>query len=270
MSDSDKITVNIPGAIIAALIYWSMPIISLIIWIKISKSEKKFFFIGVLGFITSVGLEFTIFNLVLKNIIKNEKIITILAGITPGPFEETGRLVCFLIILKYYKKKYISVTYGIGHGGFESIFFSNIILNYFFNKNYLVKNGYLKKSVVFCDYLLPVYERILAFIYQVSASVLVFKSVKEKKYLYYIFAIIIHDIIDETGALVGVSTVIRTIITEGVFTVIDILIVIFACYLYKGMSDENEENLIPESLESDEILEKENEKNENGAELPKV
>ena len=42
-----------------------------------------------------------------------------IVGLFPGAFEETGRLVAYKSVLKNRNNKETSISYGIGHGGFE-------------------------------------------------------------------------------------------------------------------------------------------------------
>ena len=42
-----------------------------------------------------------------------------IVGLFPGVFEETGRLVAYKSVLKNRNNKETSISYGIGHGGFE-------------------------------------------------------------------------------------------------------------------------------------------------------
>ena len=48
-------------------------------------------------------------------------LLALVAGLFPGVFEETGRLIAFKTVLRKRKNKETSISYGIGHGGVEVI-----------------------------------------------------------------------------------------------------------------------------------------------------
>lgn len=114
---------------ITAVVSIFLPIVLLIMWRKKMKVRIAPFFVGALIFI--------VFALVLENIshsifiIKDSGLSRFVNGNTwayvlygalaAGIFEETGRFVAFKFFMKNNDDKESAVTYGIGHGGIESI-----------------------------------------------------------------------------------------------------------------------------------------------------
>ena len=71
-----------------------------------------------LAFPTAMGLSD---HAVSRFLNANPVLLALVAGLFPGLFEETGRLVAFNTVLKKRKNRETSISYGIGHGGFEVI-----------------------------------------------------------------------------------------------------------------------------------------------------
>ena len=141
----------------------------------------------------------------------------LVAGILAGVFEETGRFLAFKIVLKKFTHRRASISYGIGHGGFESFYVGFQILS--IGVIILLLNSPLSDMITasmseselslltsqlapYADVslfnsFLGVFERIFAITIHISLSVLVFASVREKRFIWlYPFAIIIHTLFD--------------------------------------------------------------------------
>ena len=124
--------------------------------------------------------------------------------ISPGLFEATARYLCFYILLKtnpINRDKKTSVSYGIGHGGIECMLLSIQDLIVIIDKEFAIENQILIDDITFLDCLIYCIVRSILVIVHISFSVLVFKAINEKKILFYILAIIIHDFIDLFGLL---------------------------------------------------------------------
>lgn len=121
--------------IVGAVLWIAVPVTIAIIW-KLKKKEPiTSILVGaatfllfalilekpiqnVLAFPTAMGLpEHTVSRFLNANPV----LLALVAGLFPGVFEETGRLIAFKTVLRKRKNKETSISYGIGHGGFEVI-----------------------------------------------------------------------------------------------------------------------------------------------------
>ena len=114
-----------------------------------------------------------------------------------------------------------------------------------FAKDTLIQNGVLKESVTFLVALMSVVERLFAFILQISLSVVNYKAVRDQIIKFYIFAIIIHDVIDLLPLikLKGILTSIYVI--ELIVCIYSSCISWFAYNIYRNFEEKSEEKIIP-------------------------
>ena len=80
---------------------------------------------------------------------KGSTIFNIIAGISPGLFEETGKYLLIKYIDSKEKLKNNAVSYDIGHGGIESFMIGMSLLVNIFAKDVLIEQGALKQSFTF-------------------------------------------------------------------------------------------------------------------------
>lgn len=247
---SKEITLNTPGIVMAISFEILFPIILSIIWTL--KFKGKFIHIstGLAGFFISVTILESLFLYIIR--LLNIKILYyIIGGMSPGIFEETARYICLLLIFKNDKQKKISVSYGIGHGGLESMLIGVNLLTTLILKDELIRRGTLKNSIGFYEYLMSALERFFAVIYHIASSVLVFKAVSEKKIILYIVAIIIHDLVDIFPLLYQLGVIDSLIIIELIFAVSSSCFAFFAYKLYiniKEYNDELEQNIAGDNM----------------------
>lgn len=151
----------------------------------------------------------------------------IVLGLFPGVFEETGRLVAFKTILKNRRNKETSISYGIGHGGFEVILLLGINYVTYIAYGLMINNGTFQgiidqvaaqtpdqvsaiqtladqlAVVSFADIGAGMFERVFAFLFHVGASILVFYAARDKgKVWLYPLSILLHTAMD---AMVGLN-----------------------------------------------------------------
>jgi uncharacterized membrane protein YhfC len=242
---SQEITINSPGIILSSLFEILLPFILSFIWIKYFYGKITCILIGIAGFIASVFIE-SLFLQLITWIAGQGILFYIIAGLSPGIFEETGRYIClkYLLSKEQYQQRNISVSYGIGHGGIESIlvgiaFFSNL-----FTKDTLIEKGILKSSITFFMCIMSAMERFFAVLFHISASVLDYKAVKEKKIVYYIIAIILHDIVDFIAFLYRIKTIQNIFVIELIIGIFSSCIGFYAYKLYNSLeSHSDSENL---------------------------
>lgn len=131
-----------------------------------------------------------------------------------GIFEETGRLVAFLLMKRKYHTTSSAVSYGIGHGGIEAVLIvtlgmlSTLIFAVMLNSGTSLPDalpGGIAESLVHTPaymYGVSIFERVLAIVLHIALSVIVFQAVMRKgKWWLYILAIILHALANLTAAM---------------------------------------------------------------------
>lgn len=156
----------------------------------------------------------------------NPILLALAVGLFPGIFEETGRLAAFKTVLRKRKQRETSISYGIGHGGFEVMLILGMTYIQYIVYAAMINAGTFGalidqaaaqapdqigsiETVVnlitgfsFADFGLDFVERIFAVLFHIGASILVFYACKEKKRFWlYPLAILLHTGMDFTAAL---------------------------------------------------------------------
>ena len=218
-------TESLAGLITEGALMIIIPIVLLIIW-KIKTHENilpvvigaaTWFVFAIILKIAPAYFLLQADNPVAKTISGNVWLSYILAGVLAGVFEETGRFLAFKFVLKKYKDRRSAISYGIGHGGFESAYvgfqmFSLAVLGILINaglSNLIVKGAdettlatvtaqlspYTNLSFGIC--MLGVFERLPAIAAHISFSVLVFAAAREKRFVpLFPVAIFLHAVFD--------------------------------------------------------------------------
>lgn len=140
-------------------------------------------------------------------------VLGVAAGLSAGVFEEIARY----LALKFWMKKdthtLLPVKYGIGHGGVEALLVGILALIALIQVLVLRGDGVIEaldpEQVVVVQSQLEAYwagpwyhsllgawERISAMLFHVGASILVYKTVRSKKPIYLIVAVLGHALID--------------------------------------------------------------------------
>ena len=215
----------IAGLITESLLMAVVPIVLAIVWHKKTRAALVPTIIGAaVWFVFAIILKLAPAYLLLqadnplaKAITGNVVLTYLTAGLLAGVFEETGRYLAFRFVLKKFDARRDAISYGVGHGGFESLYIgfqtvSLAIIGILVNSGLteLITKGadeataaLLKEqlapyaNVSFWECLLGVFERLPAIVVHISLSVLVFASVKEKR-LFPLFplAIVLHTAFD--------------------------------------------------------------------------
>ena len=239
----DQITINSSGLILSSIFEIFLPFILSFIWTKYFNGKIYSIFIGILGFICSIGLEGIFLSMISKIIKKTSTTFYIIGIISPGLFEETGRYTCLKYLLKKDKLKNISVSYGIGHGGIESIMVGITLLSYLFLGEIFIEKGILKESITFYTCLMSSCERLFSVILHISLSIIVYKAVKKEKNNYYIFSIILHDILDIIGFLKVKNIITSIFIIELMIAIFSLCTAFYSYKLYINFEEKEEQNI---------------------------
>ena len=233
-------TVSFVWLIIGTVIWFVVPVAIALIW-KIKKKEPvTTILVGAAAFLLfALILEKPIQNVLIfpttmglqdhsisRFLSANPVLLALVTGLFPGVFEETGRLVAFKTVLKKRRNRETSISYGIGHGGFEVILILGITYIQYIVYAVMINTGTFGtvidqvasqapeqlgsvETVVsmltgfsFADFGIAFVERIFAVLFHIGASILVFYSCKDKKHFWlYPLAIILHAGMDFIGAL---------------------------------------------------------------------
>ena len=233
-------TASFVWLIVGVVLWIAVPVASALIW-KVKKKEPiTSILIGaaafllfalilekpiqnVLTFPTAMGLPE---HAISRFLSANPVLLALVAGLFPGVFEETGRLIAFKTVLRKRKNRETSISYGIGHGGFEVILILGLTYIQYIAYAVMINTGTFGtvieqvasqapeqlgsvESVVslltgfsFADFGIAFVERIFAVLFHIGASILVFYSCKDKKHFWlYPLAIILHTGMDFVAAL---------------------------------------------------------------------
>lgn len=206
---------------VSMLISILMPITLVIYFYKKKKISLLAVLIGAIVFVVSqLLLRIPLLTFLgtqewYKAMSQNITFIAIFLGLTAGLFEEVARY----IAMKYFMKNRLSwkngLAFGIGHGGIEAIILvgmavlSNLMLSFMINSGVFETimgaqlapeaAGQIKSMLVntpSINFLVAGYERIMAMIIQIALSIVVLYSVKLKKPIYLLYAILLHGVID--------------------------------------------------------------------------
>lgn len=278
-------TISMMNMGISAAIAIFLPIVLLIMWKQKKHVKLSPFFIGALIFIVfALVLEsichqfFLVKDSALSRFMNGNTVAYVLyASFAAGIFEETGRFIAFKLFLKKENGKETSITYGIGHGGIESILLvglsmvSTLFLVYTLNTMggmdaYLAKlpaetQEILQPSLAALYttspilYLIGGLERVAAIVLHIALSVFVFFAAKRSGKLYlYPAAIVLHAFVNVFAALYQ-KQIINVAITEIAVFVFTALIAYAAYRLYQNDKPQAEMAIEPATPTTESIIE---------------
>jgi len=158
-------------------------------------------------------------------------VLGVVAGLSAGVFEEVARFLALKFWLKKDAHALLPVKYGIGHGGVEALLLGLLALFALVQVVVLGGEGAvdllppeqveLARTQLAAYWAVPWYhsllgaaERISAMAFHVGASILVYKSVRTKNYLYLVVAVIGHMILD-AFAVIAIKQM-NILLLEGV------------------------------------------------------
>ena len=226
--------------IVTIVIAFLAPLTLAIVW-KVKKKEK----------ITTIligAAVFLVFALILEKPVQNALLfpeammlpstklslfmashpvlLSLAAGLFPGVFEETGRFIAFKTGLKKRTNRETSISFGIGHGGFEVLLLLGYASVQYLMYAVMINTGEFQVKVDQLAEIMPsaaeslngVYETLLTFtasgmlismtervfavLFHIGASILVFYACKEKKKFWlFPLAVALHTAMDFVAAL---------------------------------------------------------------------
>jgi len=217
------------------------PVMLTILWVVKKKEPVTTVLIGAAAFFVFVMvLEKPIQNVLvfptqmrlpdhaISSFINDRPLLWVLVvSLFPGAFEETGRFIVFKTLLKKNKNRETSISYGIGHGGFEVMYLmgltyiGNIVTAVMINSGAFgavieqvaeqapeqLDTLYLQTDLIAAfsagDLAVGIVERIFAVLLHIGLSILVFYAAREKgRFVLYPLAVLLHTAMDGVAALV--------------------------------------------------------------------
>jgi len=239
-------TLNIVSMVIEAVLSVLVPIAAIVILGIRKRMKWKSLLFGALLFIVfALILETILHSIVLgadptnSPVYQNKWLYMVYAGFAAGIFEETARLLGFKFLIRVSEKDGIDtgISYGLGHGGIESIIFggfpafSNIMMASMHNSGSLnslrdTLTGEQLQSLnegieVLIStpshmFLMAGFERLVALVLQISLSLFVLKAVSQKKWLYFLYAVLIHAAVDMFAVYCGLGGITNIFLVEGI------------------------------------------------------
>ena len=217
--------------LLTAVLGIALPLITAIIWCKKKHEPFTTVLIGAATFLLfAIVIEKPLQALVISldspvsQFVNARPVLWgIIVGLFPGLFEETGRFVAFKTVLRKRKQRETGLSHGIGHGGFEALFILGITYIEYFVFAIMLNQGSFVELMIepVKDTLTPdvvkqitgiveqittfsaatmgiaLADRLIAVLYHIGASIMVFYAVKDKKkWWLYPLSILIHTVID--------------------------------------------------------------------------
>ncbi|MCR4647730.1 MAG: YhfC family intramembrane metalloprotease [Lachnospiraceae bacterium] len=258
---------------LGAFVSLTAPVILALVWIFKKKERFTTILVGAVTFILFAlilekplqALVISIDHPVKRFLYDNPVLLSLVAALFAGVFEETGRFAAYKTILRKRTNKETSISYGIGHGGIEVMlimgysYIINIVYGVMMNTGAIrqVIDQTLAAAPEQADAIrelldtvagfgisglaLGLFERVFAVLFHVGASVIVFYACKDKKKTWlYPLAIALHTLMDFIAALQLFKLItIPGWALEGIFAVFGIA-VFFGAYLLLYKKDVTE------------------------------
>ncbi len=200
----------------------------------------------------------------------------LVAGLLAGVFEETARLVGFMFLKKRARPFKSAIGLGIGHGGTESILLgilgtgTTLASVLFYNAGAQLAKGTSTQEIQYVLAqiqqfwttpwhfgLLPGVERVIALSIQIVLSIMVWKAVVDRQWLWFVLAILYHT-------FVNAVSVYLTQIGWGYWAVEGVLAIFLVINVYVIYSSWKEETAIEADEEFDDIDDEDEDEEEEG------
>jgi uncharacterized membrane protein YhfC len=249
---------------VSAILAIGLPVFLFIVARKKYNVKVLPMILGIAGFVVfALVLESSIHKIVLGRFIStsNPVLYVVYAVFMAGIFEETARFIVYNF-LKRRGMKYSGIetalSYGIGHGGIESILIAGLSLLIAVVSSIIINTGnievitgrYQGDALAAIDnqiaalltaapymFLIGGIERVMAIAVQLSLSLMVFYAVFGKSRLcLYPLAIVFHALIDTPAVILQLGVLNNIFLTEGIILIFTAGMIIFAKYLHGKLS----------------------------------
>lgn len=257
-------TLSITSMMISAVLSVLVPItLIIVLGIKKRMNWKAMLLGALLFFVFVMILESIMHRVVLgpdpatSALVQNKWLYMIYAGFAAGIFEETARLLGFKFLIRVSENESIDtgISYGLGHGGIEAVIIGglsaigNLTMSLMHNSGALSSaadtltgseleavNESIRLLTATPSYmfLMSGFERMVALVLQISLSLFVLKAVSQKKWLWFLYAILIHAGVDMFAVLYGLGVITNVFVLEGVLAAAAIIIAVVAFRTFNG------------------------------------
>jgi len=187
-------------------------------------------------------------------------VLGVAAGLSAGIFEEVTRYLVLKFWLKNDNQDLLPVKYGVGHGGIEAVLTGLLALYAFVQVMALGGDGALSAfdpeqvaliqsqldaywAVPWQQSLLGAWERVSAMAFHVGASIMVYKSIREKKPVWFVIALLGHTVLD--AFVVVFASKMNLVLLEGIIFLFGIGWLIWAWMIRTQEPDQLESDQPP-------------------------
>jgi uncharacterized membrane protein YhfC len=220
------ITLVTLGFIVSGLIEVLLPVVFGYYLIKRLNTSNKIWMIGALMFIVSlirIPLNTYLSAIVTSGTITSFSftLIYLIPCLTAGVFEESARFIGLKYLIKEESYR-TGLTYGAGHGGIESILLVGV--NVLITGILIVVNPESipqaqLNAILSMPWYMPfigAYERVMTMIIHLSLSIMVLETIRTKKIMYLILAVIAHTAVNYLAIVaVGYSVLYSELVVTG-------------------------------------------------------
>lgn len=145
----------------------------------------------------------------------NVYVLALFLALTAGVFEEVGRYIVMKLLMKKSLSFKNGIAFGIGHGGIEAIIIVGLTLLNYIVISLMINSGLFESTIAATlppeiaaqirstlidsptiNFLAGGFERGMTIIIQIAFSVMVLYSVKFKKPIYLLYAILLHAVVN--------------------------------------------------------------------------
>jgi len=260
--------------IISAAISIGLPVALFFIWRNKYNTKLVPLVVGVVTYLLFKGLEQMMHLFVFEaaegrvlTLMQANPALFIIYGILAiGIFEESGRFLAFQILKSRYNGPGTGLSYGLGHGGVESVMITGLAMIGSIMTAVMINNGnisllgddpaliaelgeFAKQSPI--SFIFPGIARIITITIHISLSVFVWCSVKVQGKLWlYPTAIILHAILNIPSALYQINLITNIQLVETLMLIPATLIALAAYKLCKSMKTTEETETPTETIDS--------------------
>ncbi len=225
---------------LGAVLAFVLPIVIALVWIFLKKEKFTTILVGAATFLLFAlilekplqALVISVDHPVSRFLNSHPVCWALVVGLFPGIFEETGRLAAFKTLLKNRKNRETSISYGIGHGGFEVMMVLGLSYITYLFYAFMINTGTFQtlidqvyaqapgqvdalytvanqiSRVTIPDIGMGFLERAFAFLFHIGASILVYYACKEKgRFILYPIAILLHTAMDFIAGLAMINVI---------------------------------------------------------------
>lgn len=148
-----------------------------------------------------------------------------LLALSAALFEEIGRWVAMRLFMRRFTLQN-GIFFGLGHAGVEAMFIVGIPV--------IVAGLQVQSDTML---ILSTVERLSAILIHISLSLIILYAVSKKRFVYLIYAIVIHTVINFT--IVQLNTILSSSLTESILVFFSILFLLLTIIFYRrNVSDE--------------------------------